>query len=529
MPPGRRASPRRFIVAALIAVAILLSIPFTLTSGLRERLEAALGERFDGDVQIESLRVSALPRLRVAGAGLVLRPRGRTDVPPLISIASFSADANLWGIVGRPIRLERVRLEGLEINIPPGGIDLENGDESPDTPDEARREPSPEEAARAAPGRSPIFVGDLLAERAVLRILRRDPEKEPRVWEIEHLSMERAGSNDPWPFQARLTNPIPPGELDVRGTFGPWNAPRPSNTPLAAAYEFRNADLGFFDGIQGILTSTGEFSGVLDRIEVRGQTETPEFALDDVGQAVPLTTEFTAIVDGTSGNTWLKPVRATLGTSSFVATGGIVEPDGQKGRTVSLDVEMSDARIEDVLRLAVKGTPALAGGLKLKTKLELPPGTGKAIEKLRLDGSFAIASARFSEGGLQAKMNELSQKAQGEGDSAKPPDRVASDFSGRYTMRDGAIRFSSLAFSVPGARLDLTGTYAIRAETLDFRGTVRMDARLSQLTTGFKSFLLKMVDPLVRRKDLTVIPITIGGTAEKPEFGLDVRRTLTRK
>jgi hypothetical protein len=82
---------------------------------------------------------------------------------------------------------------------------------------------------------------------------------------------------------------------------------------------------------------------------------------------------------------------------------------------------------------------------------------------------------------------------------------------------------------VPGARLDLTGTYAIRPETLDFRGTVSMDARLSQLTTGFKSFLLKMVDPLVRRKDVTVIPITIGGTAEKPEFGLDVKRTLTRK
>jgi hypothetical protein len=27
----------------------------------------------------------------------------------------------------------------------------------------------------------------------------------------------------------------------------------------------------------------------------------------------------------------------------------------------------------------------------------------------------------------------------------------------------------------------------------------------------------------------TVIPITIGGTAEKPKFGLDVKRTLTRR
>jgi hypothetical protein len=95
-------------------------------------------------------------------------------------------------------------------------------------------------------------------------------------------------------------------------------------------------------------------------------------------------------------------------------------------------------------------------------------------------------------------------------------------------MKGGVIHFSSLSFAVPGARLNLAGAYAIRSEALDFRGTVRMNAKLSELTTGYKSILLKAVDPLVRQKDVTVIPITVSGTADKPKFGLDVKRALTR-
>ena len=81
---------------------------------------------------------------------------------------------------------------------------------------------------------------------------------------------------------------------------------------------------------------------------------------------------------------------------------------------------------------------------------------------------------------------------------------------------------------VPGARVEVGGRYTVRGEALDFRGTVSLEAKLSQLTTGVKSFFLRAVDPLVRRKGQTVIPITIGGTVSEPKVGLDVRRTLTR-
>jgi hypothetical protein len=534
---------RRLGALAAVLVIIVLTLPIALTPGVRGRLTAALSERFESDVEIEALRVSVLPRLRVQGEGVVLRHRGRSDVPPLITIGSFAADATLFGLLARPLRLTRVYLDGLEINVPPGGLDLddEDGDEANrkgenDTQRPPESQSTDAEVEQSRPrqrdgsARSPVIVGDLLSQRSVLRILRGEADKLPRVFEITHLSMQDTGSHAPWPFEATLTNPTPPGEISTEGTFGPWDAQHPSQTPLDAEYEFRDADLGAFDGIRGKLHSTGAFAGVLERIEVNGRTDVPDFALDDVGQPLPLTTQFHAIVDATNGNTWLKPVDARLGRSPIVASGGIVERDGEDGRTVTLDVVMDEGRIEDVLRLVVKGaSPPMTGALNLKTKLVLPPGKGDPVEKLRLDGSFEIGSARFAKGSMQAKMDELSEKARGDDDSDGPPDRVVSNFTGQFVMRGGAIQFSKLTFAVPGAKLDLTGRYTIRSEALDFRGTVRLDAKLSELTTGVKSFLLRIVDPLVRRKNVTVIPVTIKGTAGDPDFGLDVGRAFSPK
>lgn len=118
----------------------------------------------------------------------------------------------------------------------------------------------------------------------------------------------------------------------------------------------------------------------------------------------------------------------------------------------------------------------------------------------------------------------MSQRARGEIDDHA--ESVLSDLKGRFAMRRGTIRFSNVSFAIPGARVNVAGTYTLRSEALDFKGNVRMDAKLSETTTGTKSFLLKLVDPIFRKKNATVIPITIGGTAAQPKFGLDVKRVF---
>jgi hypothetical protein len=192
---------------------------------------------------------------------------------------------------------------------------------------------------------------------------------------------------------------------------------------------------------------------------------------------------------------------------------------------------MERARIEDIMRMAVKSDqPPMTGGLVLTTTLVLPPGEADVAERLELDGQFALASAKFTSYDVQGKIEELSKRGRGANPSS-PRDRVVSNFEGRFQLAGGVLRLPALQFSVPGAAVQLAGAYALAPETLDFKGQLLLDAKISQTTTGFKSLLLRAVDPLFRQKDGTgsALPIKIAGHRDAPEFGLDVRRALTRR
>ena len=194
---------------------------------------------------------------------------------------------------------------------------------------------------------------------------------------------------------------------------------------------------------------------------------------------------------------------------------------------MTLDIAMDRARIEDVMRMAVKGDPPMRGALKLKTKFVLPPGDADVVDKLRLDGDFSVARVRFTSFDVQGKINELSRRGRGRAD--QPADRVASDFQGRFRLGDGRLVLPSLTFAVPGAQVQLAGRYALKPETLDFQGQLLMDAKVSQTQTGFKSVLLKVVDPLFnRRGGGSAIPIHIRGRRSDPELGIDMRRVFRR-
>jgi hypothetical protein len=88
------------------------------------------------------------------------------------------------------------------------------------------------------------------------------------------------------------------------------------------------------------------------------------------------------------------------------------------------------------------------------------------------------------------------------------------------------LELPSVTFDVPGAAVQLNGRYALRPETLEFHGNHFMDAKMSETTTGFKSKLLKVVDPLFRKDGRTVIPIKIGGSRHDPSFGVDAKRVF---
>jgi hypothetical protein len=172
--------------------------------------------------------------------------------------------------------------------------------------------------------------------------------------------------------------------------------------------------------------------------------------------------------------------------------------------------------------------PPMVGALKLTTKFLLPPGETDVVDRLRLNGRFDIAAAKFTDDTVQQRIVELSKRGRGQpGD--QNPGQVASDFRGRFVLGGGRLDLPDLAFAVPGAQVRLGGHYALKQEEIDFKGNLLLDAKISQTVTGFKSLLLKIVDPLFARPGGgSSIPIKIEGTRREPKFGLDRERVFNR-
>ena len=298
--------------------------------------------------------------------------------------------------------------------------------------------------------------------------------KEPLDFDIHDLVLKSVGANKPFDFHGNLTNAKPQGEIATRGTFGPWDADEPGDTPVTGSYKFTDADLGPFPGIAGTLSSTGNYRGQLNEIEVEGKTDTPNFSLDPVGRPVPLHTDFSATVNGTDGDTYLHPVRATLGQSLIIAEGSVVRVPEKQGHIITLDVNAPNARIQDILSLAVNSDkPFMTGPAKIKAKLLLPPGKQKVLQKMILDGQVGVEDAQWSSPEVRDKLASLSRHAEGQPKNEEAGSSV-SDLRGDFKLEKAVIQFRKLSFSVPGAQVNLEGIYDVGGSKLDFNGHLRL-------------------------------------------------------
>ena len=531
--PRRRITRRGWVAVAILFAVVLATVAslFTrVTPHVRDLAVKALNERFDSETEIATLQVSIFPQPGVSGTGLVVRYKGRRDVAPLITVKSFSASATITGLIFKQLHLKTIDLEGLEIRVPPGGL-RRAGLSLPKDKDRDTKAPNPRDGKTpplTATG-SPILIDTITSRASKLQIDTDDPGKLPRVFEIHDLVMTDFGFDRAAAFEARLSNWKPAGEIHAKGTFGPWNTSDPRMTALGADYSFDNANLDTIKGIGGILSSKGRFHGVLERIRVEGTTDTPDFRVDVAGQPVRLQTRFAAVVDGTNGNTWLEPVEATLaGSSHIVARGEVVRSQDVKGRKIYLQITIDDARMEDILKLAIKAkqTPRTPQ-MQMHTTSTLPAGEADVPRRLQLDGAFSIAKARFTSFNVQQRIDTLSRR--GRGDTGNSGPSVVSNLSGRFVMKNGRIQLRNLTFAVPGSAVQLAGSFDLKSEQLDFDGHLLLDASLSETVTGFKSVLVKLAQPFFRRPGGgTKLPIRVSGTPENPAFGLDVKRALTR-
>lgn len=513
MSPRRRAWQTALIISAVaitfITIALASVVPFSSETA-RAKLVAVLSDQLDSQVRLDSLRLRLLPRFRAEGAGLAIL---RDDAAaPLISVKHFYVEGDVLGLLRRHIA--KVSIDGLDIEIPP------DADQDNDRGDAGAHK---SELPRT------LIIDELVTADGRLAILPRKTNKNPKVWAIHTLRMRSVGFGKAMPFDATLTNAVPPGEIVTHGRFGPWLREDPGKTPLDGDFRFDQADLSVFKGVAGTLSARGTFAGMLERIDIHGNTETPAFTITHANHPVLLHARYHTIVDGTNGDTILERIDASFLDTSLVATGSVIDVRGVPGRTVTLNVTMDNARIEDVLKLAVKGDPQpLVGGLSMRTAFVLPPGKKDVVEKLELNGAFTMTDARFTNAEVQRKINELSARSLGNIDTATF-ERVTSDFKGRFRLANGRLTIPEVTFNAPGSVVRLAGTYDLVAETVDFNGTLFMQAKVSQTTSGFKSVLLKIIDPLFKAKGGgSAVPIRITGSRHRPSFGLDKGRVFKK-
>ncbi|HTA42997.1 MAG TPA: AsmA-like C-terminal region-containing protein [Bryobacteraceae bacterium] len=471
---------------------------------------SALERRYESKVELGSFQISLFPMVKATGENLVFRWGGRTDLPPMIAIRRFTVEARFVGFFRYPKHIRKLKLEGLQVHIPPKS----------------------ERSHGVSSGRAsdaPFLLEEVDADGTKLETLPSNPGKQSLMFDIHQLHLHSVGRYRPMTFQATLENPKPPGLIHTTGQFGPWNQDAPGGTPVSGQYTFSDADLAVFKGIMGILSSTGSYHGEMDRIEVQGTTDVPNFALTTGNHPMHLHTEFAATVDGTNGNTDLHPVRATLGQSTFEVTGSIERSALETHKEIDLQATAKSTGLADFLRLTVKAqNPPMTGRVAFQTKVKIPPGDNPVVERMQLDGAFNLNGVKFTSPEVQQKIASLSHHAQGEPKDTDASD-VAADFEGYFHLRNGTLRLPQLRFEVPGAHVSLDGQYALPSGNIDFRGTAKLDATVSQMATGWKHVLLKPLDPLFKRDGAgAVLPIRITGKRGSPSFKLDIGRVLSR-
>jgi hypothetical protein len=525
-------------LAVLLLIAVVLlwaryrSLRGNADTILRNRLVASLSARFNSPVELDSLHLDTTSGLHVTGKGLrILYLAGPTKPDanpvaalPMLTVADFEFQTDFKELLKPTMRVVTVDVRGMQLNIPPHPR-LAPGA----MPDNPRRR------GQSALG---ISVGKIVIADSQLVLETSVPGKLPLIFNIANLTLTDVGARQPFEYDATLSNPKPAGDIRATGHFGPWQKDNPRDTPLDGNYWFLNADLSSIKGLGGMLSSSGRFSGTLGDVTVQGSTDTPDFRLDISNHPVALHTDFRAEVNGMTGDTTLEQVDVRVLHSILHASGSVTRvgtpATGVTGHDTELTVNMGPrdhGRIEDMLVLGVKTSPpVLRGAMVTRQRLSVPPGKVSVSQKLRLQGSFTITGATFSNPGFQQTIDKLSLRAQGlpkqaNGQNAQAAEPVTSVLSGQFQQANALVDISELKMTLPGATGELTGHYSLDGQKFDFRGLIRTQATASQMTTGWVSKLLRPFDPLLARNGAGLeLPITISGTKSSPKFGIDTKR-----
>ncbi|HEY2461363.1 MAG TPA: hypothetical protein VGI16_11165 [Candidatus Acidoferrum sp.] len=488
------------VLAIVLIAVILLAVywPF-----LKSKVLSNIQEDFPGAVRAAKFHSTYFPHAGCVAEDIVVTP---ADGPPNtithIYVHKLTVQTEYAGLFFRPTRISRVILEGLRVEI---------------LPSTAPKPPAPK-----VPRTPSSIYGEIVADNSVLEIGRSEG-KSPLRFEIHKLTVHSVRDDAPLSYDVVMHNPEPSAEIRATGKFGPWNSSDHGKTFVSGNYSFDHADLGEFEGIAGILSSTGHFEGPLGHIATQGNTDIPNFEVTHAKHPIHLKTKFDAFVDGLNGDTFLKNVTATFLQTTVVASGSVAGEKNQHGKFTNLDFVAHDGHIQDLLRMFVKASdPPMDGVTNFHGHVTLPPGPEKFLQKVILEADFTISGGKLTNPERQAAVDELSKNARDK-KKEKTTESVTSDTASHVVLRGGVAKFTDLSFAIPGATAKMEGTFNLENHKIDFHGPLKTEAELSHQTSGVKAVLLKPLDPLFKRKHAGAdVPAEATGTFGHPHFGIQI-------
>lgn len=472
------------IAFAAVVFAIVREWPFTRTA-VERTLSNTLGAR----VTISEFHSRWFPQPGFDAAQVqIAMPGGPIAVRRIAIRSSYSA------FLRRSRALNLVHLEGLSARLPrhPEGISWNDGD---------------------------ISIGELVVDGSQVEFEGENPADDPLRIGIEHVDLHGISPGHAVRFNAVLDWAKPNGRLEVDGRFGPLSALRLS-TPVSGKFRFENASLAVFQNLSGNLSSEGKFQGPFGQIRVDGITRVVDLKVDDKQHhQVNIQASFSAVVNGANADTRFDSIDTTFLGTHILWHGEIVTvPD--PGKVVSLEMTSREARVQDLLYVATQAPrPAMSGPIVFHAHVVLSPDHLPFLRKLRVDGDFHISNAQFTKLASQSNVAQLSERARGEKKPEEDPEAILADVNGHVSLRNGVAALSNLVFRVPGASANLQGNFNVISYVVDLHGQLALEKELSQTTSGFKSVLLKAVDPLFKRRHAgAVVPVSITGTYQSPVF-----------
>jgi hypothetical protein len=505
---SRAAKLKKIGLYAVVAVALTVSVAGVVVARhwpfSQKRIAQSLQGTFPATVNFQKFRPTYFPHPGCVAEGLAFRWLGSSpQAPPIVTIQRLTIEAQYIDLLLRPGYLARVVLDGFRLRIPSIG--------------------TPREQYVWRADESNTRVGELIADGSTIEIAR---SSFPLRFRIQTAKLNSVSRNEPMSYEISLRNPLPPGEIRAHGQFGPWNSKEPGETSVAGEYLFQDADLGVFKGIGGTLSSEDKFHGPLKHIETQGSIDIPNFRVTRSVHSVHLKGDFRAFVDGTNGDVKLERVNASFLRTRVLGKGEIAATAGQHGKTASVDLTVTNGRIQDVFLLFVREPKSpLNGTTSFRAHVVIPPGKRPFLQKVRLDGDFGIAEGQFEKKSTQSTVNNFSEKARGEKPEAgsEDTDTAVSNLSGHVELRDAIAHFSNFSFVVPGASAEMQGTYHLQTRAVDLHGTMKSNAELSKMNSGLKSVLLKPFDFFFKKKHAgAVVPVHLIGTYDDPRPGVDI-------